>query len=116
MGWKTLVHVRQLGAEIAHYADDFVICARVPEAAARSVFQRMMEWLRLPLNATKTRCVHAREEPLGFLRQRGGRNYEPLTGAACIGTRPSRASVGTVYRMTSALTEARYGVLHAPEE
>ena len=115
LGWKTLGHARRFGAEIVNYADDFVICGRAPAAAMRAVVERMMERLRLPLNATKTRCVRVPEEPLEFLGYRVGRNYNPRTGGAYIGTRPSRGSVRSVCRKISALTEARYGRLPAPE-
>ena len=61
---KTRGNARQFGAEIVNRADDLVICGRVSEAAMRVVVERM----RSPLNATKCRCVHGREEPLAFLR------------------------------------------------
>ena len=115
LGWKTLCHARRFGAEIVNYADDFVICGQAPAAAMRSVVERMMERLRLPLNATKTRCLRVPEEPLEFLGYRVGRNDSPRTGAAYIGTRPSRGSVRSVCRNCSALTESRYGPLPAPE-
>ena len=62
LGWKTLGHARRFGAEIVNYADDFVICGQVPAPAMRAVVERMMERLRLPLNATKTRCLRVLEE------------------------------------------------------
>ena len=115
LGWKTLGHARRFGAEIVNYADDFVICGKAPAAAMRAAVERMMERLRLPLNATKTRCVSVPEEPLEFLGYRVGRNYDPRTGAAYLGTRPSRASVSRVCRKISALTAARNGLVPAPE-
>ena len=115
LGWKALGHARRFGAEIVNYADDFVICGKAPAAAMRAVVERMTERLRLPLNATKTRCLRVPEEPLEFLGYRIGRNYRPRTGAAYIGTRPSHGSVRSVCRKISALTEARYGPLPAPE-
>ena len=115
LGWKTLGHARRFGAEIVNYADDFVICGQAPAAAMRAVVERMMERLRLPPNATKTRCLRVPEEPLEFLGYRVGCNDNPRTGAAYIGTRPSRGSVRSVCRKISALTEARYGLLPAPE-
>ena len=65
---KTSGNARQFGAEIVNRADDVVICGRVSEAAMRAVVERMIERMRSPLNATKTRWVHARGKPLGFLR------------------------------------------------
>ena len=53
--------------EVTNYADDFVICGQAPAAAMRAAVQRTMERLRLPLNATKTRCVRVPEDPLEFL-------------------------------------------------
>ena len=50
-----------------------------------------------------------------FLGYRVGRNYNPRTGGAYIGTRPSQGSVRSVCRKISALTEARNGLLPAPE-
>ncbi len=84
--WKALGHARRFSAEIVTYAEDFVICGRVQAVAMRTVVERMTERLRLPLNATKTRCVREPEEPLGFLWYRVGRNYNPRTGRAYIGT------------------------------
>ena len=74
-----------------------------------------MGQLRLPLNATKTRCLRAPEEPIEFLGYRIGRNYSPRTGRAYIGTRPSKDSVRSIGRKISELTEARYGQLK-PEQ
>ena len=67
-----------------------MICGQAPAAAMRAVVERMMERLRLPLNATKTRCLRVPEELLEFPGDRVGRNKDPRTGAACIGTRPSQ--------------------------
>ena len=44
-----------------------------------------------------------------FLGYRIGRNYRPDTGAAYIGTRPSRESVRSICRRVSELTTPRYG-------
>ena len=113
--WKTLGHARRFGTESVNYADDFVICGQAPAAAMRSVVERMMERLRLPLNATKARCLRVPEEPQEFLGYRVGRNHNPRTGVAYIGTRPSRGSVRSVCCKISTLTAARYGLLPAPE-
>ena len=111
LGWKVLGHARRLGAEIVNYADDFVICGKAPAQALRAVVERMMKQLRLPLNATKTRCLRTPEEPFEFLGYRSGRNYRPRTGEAYIGTRPSKASVRSICRKISELTQPRYGQL-----
>ena len=115
LGWKTLGHARRFGAEIVNYADDFVICGQAPAAAKRATVERMMERLRLPLNAMKTRSLRVPEEPLEFLGYRVGRNYRKDTGREYIGTRPSAGSVRSICHKISALSEARYELLPAPE-
>lgn len=55
LGWKTLGHARRFDTEIVNSVDDFVICGQVPAAVLRAVVKPMMEQLRLPLNARKTR-------------------------------------------------------------
>ena len=84
LGRKTLGHAWRFGAEIVNYADDFVICGRAPAAEMRSVVEWMMERLRLPVNARKTRCMRMPEEPLEFLGYLVGRNYDPRTGACAV--------------------------------
>ena len=84
LGRKTLGHAWRFGAEIVNYADDFVICGRAPAAAMRSVVEGMMERLRLPVNARKTRCLRVPEEPMEFLGYLVGRNYDPRTGACAV--------------------------------
>ena len=49
-----------------------------------------MECLRLPVNARKTRSLRVSEEPMECLGYRVGVDYNPRTGAACIGTLPSQ--------------------------
>ena len=115
LGWRTLGHARRFGAEIVNYADDFVICGQAPAAAKRATVERMMERLRLPLNAMKTRSLRVPEEPLEFLGYRVGRNYRKDTGREYIGTRPGAGSVRSICHKISALTEARYELLPAPE-
>ncbi len=111
LGWKKLGYARRFGAEIVNYADDFVVCGKAPAEAMRVAVERMMEKLRLPINATKTRCLRVPEEPMEFLGYRIGRNYSQRTGHAYIGTRPNKASVSSICRKISGLTEARYGLL-----
>ena len=106
---KKLGHSRRHGAEIANCADDFVICGKAPAEAMRASAERIMESLRLPLNATKTRCLRTPEEPFECLGYRIRRNYSPRSGQASIGTRPGRVSVRSICRMISELTAARCG-------
>ena len=112
LGWKVLGYARRFGAEIVNYADDFVVCGKAPAETMRGVVEGMMERMRVPINATKTRCMRAPEEPLEFLGYRIGRNYRRDRDGPTIGTRPSRDSVVSVCRRISELTEARYGLLN----
>ena len=114
-GWKTLGHAQRNGAEIASYADDFVVCSRALAEATRTAVERKMERLRLPVNARKTRCLRVPEEPLEFLAYRVGRNYRKDTGRMYIGTRPSAGNVRSICRKISELTQARYGLLDEGE-
>ena len=84
LGPKTLGHAWRFGAEIVNFADDFVICGRAPAAEMRTVVERMMERLRLPVNARKTRCLRVPEEPMEFLGYLVGRNYDPRTGVCAV--------------------------------
>ena len=111
VGWKVLGYARRFDAEIVNYADDFVVCGKASAETMRGVVEDMMERLRVPINATKTRSMRVPEEPLEFLGYRIGRNYRPTTGHAYIGTRPSRGSVVSVCRRISELTHRRYGLL-----
>ena len=101
LGWKVLGYARRFGAEIVNYADDFVVCGKAPGEAMLAAVERIMEKLRLPLNATKTRCLRTTEDPFQFLGYRIGRNYSPRTGRAYIGTHPSAASVRSLCRKIS---------------
>ena len=111
MGWKVLGYARRFEAEIVNYADDLVVCGKAPAATMRGVIEAMMERLRVPINAEKTRSMRVPEEPLEFLGYRIGRNYRPTTGRAYIGTRPSRSGVVSVCHRISELTHRRYGLL-----
>ena len=111
LGWKVLGYARRFEAEIVNYADDLVVCGKAPAATMRGVVEAMMERLRVPINAAKTRSMRVPEEPLEFLGYRIGRNYRRTTGRAYLGTRPSRSSVVSVCRRISELTPRRYGLL-----
>ena len=108
-----LGYARRFDAEIVNYADDLVVCGTAPAATAtmRAVVEAMMERLRVPINATKTRSMRVPEVPLEFLGYRIGRNCRPTAGRAYIGTRPSRSSVVNVCHRISEMTHRRYGLL-----
>ena len=107
-GWKVLSHAWRFGAVIANYADVFVVCGRAPAEAMRAAVEGKMEWLRLPVNARKTRCVPVPEEPVEFLVYRVGHSYRPKPGEACLGTRPSAGSLRSISKSPQ---QARYGLL-----
>ena len=115
LGWKAQGYARRFGAEIVNYADDFCVLGRAPAAVMLTAVNRVMERLKLPVNAQKTRCLRCPEEPIEFLGYRIGWNYRPTDGCRYIGTRPSRASVQNICRKISEQTDYRYGWLEAEE-
>jgi len=115
LGWKVLGYARRFKAEIVNYADDFAVLGKSPAAEMRSAVENLMERLKLPINAEKTRCCRLPEESMTFLGYRIGRNYRRDTGRAYIGTRPSAASVQSICRRVSELT-TRKDVRLSPKE
>ncbi len=111
LGWKVLGYARRFNAEIVNYADDLVVLGKAPSADMRMAFECLMQRLKLTVNAEKTRCCRVPEEPIEFLGYRIGRNHRAKTGQAYIGTRPSRASVQSICRRISELTNRRYALL-----
>ena len=111
LGWKVLGYARRFKAEIVNYADDLAVLGRAPAAEMLTAVDGLMRRLKLPMNAEKTRCCRMPEEPMTFLGYRIGRNYRPFTGAAYIGTRPSRESVQSICRRVSELTTRRDALL-----
>ena len=108
LGWKALGHARRFGAEIVNYADDFCVLGKAPAAEMLAVVNRLMERLKLPVNAQKTRCLRCPEESLEFLGHRIGWNYRLTDASRYIGTRPSKASVQSIRRRIRAQTAPRY--------
>ena len=115
LGWKLLGYARQFGAEIVCYADDFCVLGRTSAAEMLTVITQLMDRLRLPINAQKTRCLRCPEEAFEFLGYRIGWNYRPQTGAGYIGTRPSKSSVQSICRRISEQTDCRFGLMDAEE-
>ena len=113
LGWKVLGYARRFGAEIVNYADDFCVLGKARAAEMLAAVNRLMERLKLPINAEKTRCLRCPEEPLEFLGYRIGWNYRPTDGSRYIGTRPSKASVQSICRRISEQTVCRRGRLEA---
>ena len=93
LGWKVLGHAQRFEAEIVNYADDLAVLGKAPAAEMLAAADALMKRLKLTMNAEKTRCCRLPEDSMTFLGYGIGRNYRPDTGAAYIGTRPSRESV-----------------------
>ena len=111
MGWKALGYARRFKAEIVNYADDIRVLGKAPAAEMLAAVEALMKGLKLTVNVEKTRCCRVPEDSIEFLGYRIGRNYQPQTGRAYIGTRPSAASVQSICRRVSELTTRRDGFL-----
>jgi len=109
LGWKALGYARRFCAEIVNYADDFCVLGKAPAAEMLSAVERIMEVLKLPVNARKTRCVRCPEEPIVFLGYRIGLNHRPTGKGSYIGTRPDKASVQSICGKITAQTAPRFG-------
>ena len=108
LSWKQQGYAQHFGAEIVNYADDFCVLGKAPAAVMLTAVNWLMERLKLPVNAQKTRCLRCPEEPIEFLGYRIGWNHRPTDGSRYIGTRPSKASVQSICRRISEQTERRY--------
>ena len=111
LGWKVLGYARHFKAEIVNYADDFAVLGRAPAAVMLAAVEALIKRLKLAMNVEKTRCCRVPEESMTFLGYRIGCNYRPGTGAAYIGTHPSRESVQSICRRVSELTAPRHVLL-----
>ena len=107
LGWKKLGFAQRFCAEIVSYADDFCVLGKAPAAEMLPAVTWLMERLKLTINAQKTRCLRCPDEPMEFLGYRFGWNYRPSLGQAYIGNRPSKASVQSICRRISELTDRR---------
>ena len=115
LGWKVLGYARRFGAEVVSYADDFCVLGKASAAEMLAAVNRLMDRLKLPVNAEKTRCLRCPEEPLEFLGYRIGWNYRSGNGSRYIGTRPSKASVQSICHRISEQTDCRREWLDAEE-
>ena len=109
LGWKVRGHARRFRAEIVNYADDFCVLGKAPAAEMLSEVHRIMEVLKLPVNARKTRCLRCPEEPFEFLGYRIGWNYRRTNGSRYVGTRPSKANVQDICHRISEATDKKTG-------
>ena len=107
LGWKKLGFARRFCAEIVSYADDFCVLGKVPAAEMLPAVTWLMERLKLTVNDQKTLCLRCPDEAMEFLGYRFGWNYRPSLGQAYIGNRPSKASVQSICRRISELTDRR---------
>ena len=115
IAWKLLGYARRFQASIVNYADDFVVLGKADGTAMLEAVETIMQRLKLPINARKTRCVRCPEEPFEFLGYRIGRNFRPGGRGSYIGTRPSKKSVQSICRRISEQTAARHGLLSIEE-
>ena len=106
LGWEQRGLAPRFCAEIVSYADDFCVLGKAPAADMLPSVVHLMERLKLPINAQKTRCLRCPAEPMEFLGYRFGWNYRPDGGGAYIGTRPSKASIRSICRKISEQTGA----------
>ena len=95
-------------------ATHLAVLGRAPAAVMLAAVETLLERLKLPMNAEKTRCCRLPEESMTFLGYRIGRNYRRDTGRAYIGTRPSQSNVQSICRRVSELTTRRNGPLSPP--
>ena len=57
LGWKVMGYARRFEAEIVNYADDFAVLGRAPAAVMLAAVETLLERLKLPMNAEKTRSL-----------------------------------------------------------
>ena len=105
LGWKQAGWDRKLQARIVNYADDFVILCRGTAEQARERMEAMMRKLKLTVNQQKTRICRVPTESFDFLGYTLGRCYRAQTGAAYIGTKPSRKPVARLCEQISQMTQ-----------
>jgi RNA-directed DNA polymerase len=107
LGWKQQGWDRKLQSHIVNYADDFVILCRKTAIEARKRMEHMMGRLRLTVSEQKTRICRVPEESFDFLGYTLGRCYRAKTGAAYIGTQPSKKRVARLCEKISQMTRCQ---------
>ena len=85
-----------------------LVLQRLPAAVMLAGVKRLMERLKLRVNARKTRCLRCSKEALDSLGYDIGWNCLPTDGSRYIGTRPSKASVQSICCGISEQTDRRY--------
>jgi RNA-directed DNA polymerase len=108
LGWKQAGWDRKLQARIVNYADDFVILCRGTAEQARAAMEAMMRKLKLSVNQQKTRICRVPEESFDFLGYTLGRCHRARTGAAYIGTKPSKKRVARLCEKISQMTQRKW--------
>jgi RNA-directed DNA polymerase len=114
-GWRRLGFQQRWSAYIVNYADDFVICCKRGADDAMAAMRKIMERLKLTVNAEKTHLCQIPRERFDFLGYTFGRCYSRKDGHAYIGTRPSKKSIKRMVASISEVTDRRMGLLEAAE-
>jgi len=108
VGWKQRGHEQRLEARIVNYADDFVICCKVGQAAAAMAAMRgMMGKLKLTVNEKKTRQCSVPGETFTFLGFTFGQQTSWKTGRAYVAPAPATKKVQAICTRISAATSGR---------
>ncbi len=97
LGWKVMGHARRFRAQIVNDADDFCVLGKTTAAEMLTAVEQVMDVLKLPVNARKTRCLRCPQEPFAFLGYRIGWNWRRSDGSRSVGTRPSKANVQDIW-------------------
>ena len=89
LAWKQRGLEERLQTRVVNYADDFVVLCRGTAHDALRHVKEIMGRLKLTVNETKTRVCAVPADSFDFLGYTFGREYDPRTGYAYIGARPS---------------------------
>ena len=90
LAWEKWGLPKKLRAHVVNYADDFVILCRRTADRARGVAEKIIEGMKLTMNAQKTRTVNAWKEPFNFLGYTFGPCFEPRGAQIYLGAKPER--------------------------
>ena len=94
--WRIDNKLKEFGARIINYADDFVVLSKRRVHDALEWTRQKLVDLGLKLNEAKTRVVQVPESSFDFLGYTFGQLTFPKTGTRYIGATPSRKSVDRI--------------------
>jgi RNA-directed DNA polymerase len=94
--WRIEGKLKEFGARIINYADDFVVLSKRRALDALKWTRQKLDDLGLKLNEAKTRVVQVPETSFDFLGYTFGQLTFPKTGTRYIGATPSRKSVDRI--------------------